>query len=214
MEYSKLQFIIDSAPTDLIVLKVATNGLVRKGRPIPSVVGVSATRYRLSSDSILSPSAAYERFYFPAEPYDASATARHGLDEQALSAKRDGCTYPPQFKDDEDSLSDFCQGVTNFVGYGITTFESLFLPWLRNPAYTVIDLMVDNAAIVRAGVSEYSGTWRYPTLLETSRHYHIHMAQESTRSNMYSVRLIALIFREMVGRTVAAARIKQKAVTD
>ena len=176
---------------NIIFFDVETNGKIGS-----SVLSISAIKvnYNFDTDKWIKISE-YDRFYFrnEGEPIDFGAINVHGLTDEMLTEKRQGVDYPATFKEDMDDFFLYCQDTSHFVAHNIR-FDRSFISF---PLKNQFDTMMENVDIVKAGINENYGTYKWPKLVECAKFYNVPMEEEQLHESLYDVLITFRIFYKM-----------------
>ena len=147
----------------------------------------------------------YNRFYFrnPGEEINFGAINVNGLTDEAIEAKRSNNEYPMHFKDDIESFYSFCENTFHFVAHNIK-FDRSFVPFILKNQF---DTMMENIEIVKAGINEYYGTYKWPKLNECAKFYNIPFDEENLHESLYDVLITFRVFYKMSKHPVARNKI-------
>ena len=161
-----------------------------------SVLSISAIKvnYNFDTDKWIKISE-YDRFYFrnEGEPIDFGAINVHGLTDEMITEKRQGVDYPATFKEDMDDFFLYCQDTSHFVAHNIR-FDRSFISF---PLKNQFDTMMENVDIVKAGINENYGTYKWPKLVECAKFYNVPMEEEQLHESLYDVLITFRIFYKM-----------------
>ncbi len=176
---------------NIIFFDVETNGKIGS-----SVLSISAIKvnYNFDTDKWIKISE-YDRFYFrnEGEPIDFGAINVHGLTDEMITEKRQGVNYPATFKEDMDDFFLYCQDTSHFVAHNIR-FDRSFISF---PLKNQFDTMMENVDIVKAGINENYGTYKWPKLIECAKFYNVPMEEEQLHESLYDVLITFRIFYKM-----------------
>ncbi len=176
---------------NIIFFDVETNGKIGS-----SVLSISAIKvnYNFDTDKWIKISE-YDRFYFrnEGEPIDFGAINVHGLTDEMITEKRQGVNYPATFKEDMDNFFLYCQDTSHFVAHNIR-FDRSFISF---PLKNQFDTMMENVDIVKAGINENYGTYKWPKLIECAKFYNVPMEEEQLHESLYDVLITFRIFYKM-----------------
>ncbi len=176
---------------NIIFFDVETNGKIGS-----SVLSISAIKvnYNFDTDKWIKISE-YDRFYFrnEGEPIDFGAINVHGLTDEMITEKRQGVDYPATFKEDMDDFFLYCQDTSHFVAHNIR-FDRSFISF---PLKNQFDTMMENVDIVKAGINENYGTYKWPKLVECAKFYNVPMEEEQLHESLYDVLITFRIFYKM-----------------
>ena len=127
----------------------------------------------------------------------------NGLTDDVLEKKREGTIYPVHFKDDIESFYSFCLDTTHYVAHNIK-FDRSFIPFMLKNQF---DTMIENVEIVKAGINEYYGTYKWPKLNECARFYNIPFDDTSLHESLYDVLITFRVFYKMSKHPIAKNKI-------
>ncbi len=147
----------------------------------------------------------YNRFYFrnQGEPIDFGAVNVHGLTDEVITEKRRNMTYPSTFKEDIDSFYLYCQDTNHFVAHNIK-FDRSFLPF---PLKNQFDTMLENMDIVKAGINENYGTYKWPKLMECAKFYNVPIDEDQLHESLYDVLITFRVFYKMTKNPFGKPRV-------
>ncbi len=186
---------------NIIFFDVETNGKIGS-----SVLSISAIKvnYDFVKDKWDKVSE-YNRFYFrnQGEPIDFGAINVHGLTDEVITGKRRNMTYPSTFKEDIDSFYIYCQDTNHFVAHNIK-FDRSFLPF---PLKNQFDTMLENMDIVKAGINENYGTYKWPKLMECAKFYNIPIDEDQLHESLYDVLITFRVFYKMTKNPFGKPRV-------
>ena len=186
---------------NIIFFDVETNGKIGS-----SVLSISAIKvnYDFENDKWTKLSE-YNRFYFRSEeePIDFGAINVHGLTDDVITEKRKGKNYPLTFKEDFNSLFRYFHDTNHFVAHNIK-FDRSFIPF---PLKNQFDTMMENIDIVKAGINENYGTYKWPKLMECARFYNIPMEETRLHESFYDVIITFRVFYKMIKNPLGKTKI-------
>ena len=186
---------------NIIFFDVETNGKIGS-----SVLSISAIKvnYNFDTDKWIKISE-YDRFYFrnEGEPIDFGAINVHGLTDEMITEKRQGVDYPATFKEDMDDFFLYCQDTSHFVAHNIR-FDRSFISF---PLKNQFDTMMENVDIVKAGINENYGTYKWPKLVECAKFYDVPMEEEQLHESLYDVLITFRIFYKMTKNPLGKPKI-------
>ncbi len=186
---------------NIIFFDVETNGKIGS-----SVLSISAIKvnYDFVKDKWDKVSE-YNRFYFrnQGEPIDFGAVNVHGLTDEVITEKRRNMTYPSTFKEDIDSFYLYCQDTNHFVAHNIK-FDRSFLPF---PLKNQFDTMLENMDIVKAGINENYGTYKWPKLMECAKFYNVPIDEDQLHESLYDVLITFRVFYKMTKNPFGKPRV-------
>jgi len=184
------EFLNVKRKTKVIVFDVETNGLSREH----SVLSCSAIKYEYNPNAHeMNELDRFERFYYPLERFNPSATAVNGLTRDVIDKKRGDATYFRNFNDDP-AFEDFCKGVNRFIAHNIS-FDCKFVPLSGKRKFCT---MMANTDIVCTEWLPYKREWKWPKLSETASYYEIPFNEDELHGSMTDAELTAKIFAKML----------------
>ena len=186
---------------NIVFFDVETNGKVGS-----SVLSISAIKVNFNGEiQKWEKVGEYDRFYFrnPGEAINAGAINVNGLTDEVLEKKREGSIYPVHFKDDIESFYSFCLDTSHYVAHNIK-FDRSFIPFMLKNQF---DTMIENVEIVKAGINEYYGTYKWPKLNECARFYNIPFDDGSLHESLYDVLITFRVFYKMSKHPIAKNKI-------
>ncbi len=173
---------------DPVISKIAffdfeTNGF------FPSSVLEVCVKKCMYEDDIFSTVGTFHRYYYPKEPFNPQAFRVHGLDEQRLTALRQGEHYSHYFSADRDFI-EFAADITHWVAHNIQ-FDTAFLPCKPQKEFCTMKNNTNTVKILR------NGSYKFPTLAETARFYGIPFDSDSAHGAAYDTEILFAIFLAM-----------------
>ena len=186
---------------NIIFFDVETNGRIGS-----SVLSISAIKVNYNFDTEKRTKVSeYDRFYFrnEGEPIDFGAVSVHGLTDDVITEKRRGIDYPMTFKEDLDNFFIYCQDTNHFVAHNIK-FDRSFIPF---PLKNQFDTMIENIDIVKAGINENYGTYKWPKLMECAKFYNIPTEESQLHESLYDVLITFRVFYKMTKNPFGKPRI-------
>ena len=188
---------------NIIFFDVETNGKIGS-----SVLSISAIKVNYDFDNNKWDKVSeYNRFYFrnEGEPIDFGAVSVHGLTDEIITEKRKNSNYPSTFKEDMDSFFLYCQDTSHFVAHNIK-FDRSFIPF---PLKNQFDTMMDNIDIVKAGINQNYGTYKWPKLMECAKFYNVPMNEEQLHESLYDVLITFRVFYKMTKNPFGKPRVEK-----
>ncbi len=188
---------------NIIFFDVETNGKIGS-----SVLSISAIKVNYDFDNNKWDKVSeYNRFYFrnEGEPIDFGAVSVHGLTDEIITEKRKNSNYPSTFKEDMDSFFLYCQDTSHFVAHNIK-FDRSFIPF---PLKNQFDTMMENIDIVKAGINQNYGTYKWPKLMECAKFYNVPMNEEQLHESLYDVLITFRVFYKMTKNPFGKPRVEK-----
>lgn len=188
---------------NIIFFDVETNGKIGS-----SVLSISAIKVNYDFDNNKwNKVSEYNRFYFrnEGEPIDFGAVSVHGLTDEIITEKRKNSNYPSTFKEDMDSFFLYCQDTSHFVAHNIK-FDRSFIPF---PLKNQFDTMMENIDIVKAGINQNYGTYKWPKLMECAKFYNVPMNEEQLHESLYDVLITFRVFYKMTKNPFGKPRVEK-----
>ena len=188
---------------NIIFFDVETNGKIGS-----SVLSISAIKVNYDFDNNKWDKVSeYNRFYFrnEGEPIDFGAVSVHGLTDEIITEKRKNSNYPSTFKEDMDSFFLYCQDTSHFVAHHIK-FDRSFIPF---PLKNQFDTMMENIDIVKAGINQNYGTYKWPKLMECAKFYNVPMNEEQLHESLYDVLITFRVFYKMTKNPFGKPRVEK-----
>ena len=186
---------------NIVFFDVETNGKVGS-----SVLSMSAIKVNYDKElKKWTKVGEYDRFYYrnPGEEINFGAINVNGLTDEAIEVKRSNNEYPLHFKDDISSFYSFCEDACHYVAHNIK-FDRSFVPFVLKNQF---DTMMENIEIVKAGINEYYGTYKWPKLNECAKFYNIPFDEENLHESLYDVLITFRVFYKMSKHPVAKNKI-------
>lgn len=181
----------DSA--NIIVLDIETNGLHSEY----SVLSCSAIKYDVNlRDCTMIELGRFDRYYYPAEPFESKAIAINGLTKEEISRRRGSSIYSMLFANDRD-FEKFCSNVHGFVCHNVD-FEARFVRQMSKRRSFCT--MKSNTNIVKTAFLEWKKEYKWPTLKETADYYGISVNADLLHNSMVDVEITAKIFQKMINK--------------
>lgn len=176
--------------TNIIVFDVETNGLSKEY----SVLSCSAIKYQFDPNAYeMKEVDRFDRYYYPLEEFNPSATAVNGLTRTVIDERRADASYSRNFNDDH-AFEDFCKGVNRFIAHNIS-FDCKFVSL---PGKVKFCTMITNTDIVAASMHPRKNEWKWPTLSETATYYGIEYNKCDLHMSMVDTEVTAKIFMKML----------------
>lgn len=176
---------------NIIFFDVETNGFQGS-----SVLSISAIKVNYDFNSNKwTKIGEYDRFYFrnDGEELNEGAINVNGLTDEVISEKRKGTNYARTFEEDLDSFYLFCQDVEHYVAHNIK-FDRSFIPF---PLKHQFDTMMENINIVKSGINENFGTYKWPKLMECAKYYNVPFEENELHGSLYDVLITFRVFFKM-----------------
>lgn len=186
---------------NIIFFDVETNGT--QGSSVLSISAIKVN-YDFNNDK-WTKVAEYDRFYFrnKGEPINFGAIEVNGLTDEVIANKRKGTNYAETFKEDLDSFYLFCQDTRHFVAHNIK-FDRSFIPF---PLKNQFDTMMENIDIVKAGINETYGTYKWPKLMECAKFYNIPLDENQLHESLYDVLITFRVMFKMTKHKIGKNRV-------
>lgn len=188
---------------NIIFFDVETNGT--KGSSVLSISAIKVN-YDFENDKWIKVSE-YDRFYFrnDGEEINYGAIEVNGLTDEVIELKRKGTNYPRTFLEDINSFYLYCQDTEHYVAHNIK-FDRGFIPF---PLKNQFDTMMENINIVKAGINEIYGTYKWPKLMECAKFYNVPIDEEQLHESLYDVLITFRVFYKMTKHKVGKQLVTQ-----
>lgn len=181
---------IGKRPKIIIFVDLETNGL----SPSSSVLSCSAIKCHVDpSAGTLTQLDRFNRYYYPKERINHRAIAVNGLTRDEIKRLRGSYEYPRYFIED-GSFQAFCDTCHRIVAHNCS-FDRSFLPFFTGQSFCT---MRHNTNVVCAEWMPWKGEYKWPTLLETAKHYGIPVDESMLHKSNADVDITLQIFQRML----------------
>lgn len=176
----------------VVFVDLETNGL----SPSNSVLSCSAIKCQVDpATNTLTQLDRFDRYYYPKERINPRAVAVNGLTRNEINKLRGFEDYPKHFVDDR-ALQEFCEPARRIVAHN-SSFDLSFMPFFKGQSFCT---MRHNTNVVCAEWMPWKGEYKWPTLLETARHYGIPVDENTLHKSNADVDITFQIFQKMLVR--------------
>lgn len=186
---------------NIVFFDVETNGFTGS-----SVLSISAIKVNYDFDrDKWTKIGEYDRFYFrnDGEELNEGAVKVNGLSDDVIEEKRRNVKYARTFKEDMDSFYLFCEDVNHFVAHNIK-FDRSFIDF---PLKNQFDTMMENINIVKSGINENLGTYKWPKLMECAQFYNVPFEENQLHGSLYDVLITFRVFFKMTKNIFGKERV-------
>jgi len=183
---------IGKEPKVIMFVDLETNGL----SPSSSVLSCSAIKCHIDpATGTLTQLDRFNRYYYPKERINPRAIAVNGLTREEIKRLRGSDEYPKHFVED-GAFQAFCDTCRRIVAHNCS-FDRSFLPFFTGQSFCT---MRHNTNVVCAEWMPWKGEYKWPTLLETAKHYGVPVDEGMLHKSNADVDITLQIFEKMLIR--------------